>query len=150
VFTEGESDKAATLKLCQQAGPHDTLVFTGLTRAGVEYYFRRLRCGSGLHLVSIPADTAEHLGWVRTTSPEELRAEADQVARQFSEPGDDDRKLWLIVGHGVNANLGVVTEVFDRDLADGRAQSLHGSLFDEVVVYPHPGAARSRVSLRPN
>jgi hypothetical protein len=150
VFTEGESDKAATLKLCQQAGPHDTLVFTGLTRAGVEYYIRRLGCGSGLHLVSIPADTAEHLGWVRTTSPEELRAEADQVARQFSEPGDDDRKLWLIVGHGVNANLGVVTEVFDRDLADGRAQSLHGSLFDEVVVYPHPGGVRSSISLRPN
>ena len=150
VFTEGESDKATTLKLCQQAGPHDTLVFTGLTRAGVEYYLRRLGCGSGLHLVSIPADTAEHLGWVRTTSPEELRAEADQVARQFLEPGDDDRKLWLIVGHGVTSNLRGVTETLDRELGDGREQSLRGSLFDEVVVYPHPGAARSIASPQPH
>jgi hypothetical protein len=103
-----------------------------------------------LHLVSIPADTAEHLGWVRTTSPEELRAEADQVARQFLEPGDDDRKLWLIVGHGVTSNLRGVTETLDRELGDGREQSLRGSLFDEVVVYPHPGAARSIASPQPH
>jgi hypothetical protein len=149
VYRESESDKAATLQLCQQAGPRDTLVFTGLTRAGVEYYLRRLGCGRGLNLVSLPTDTAEHLGWVRPAKPEELAKEAHHLARQPSEQGDGDRKLWLILGHGVNAKLGVVTEVFDRDLGDGRVQSLRGSQFDQVVVYPYPGVTRSSASPSP-
>ena len=137
VFTESESDKSATLQLCQQARPRDTVVFTGLTRAGVEYYLRRLDCGSGLNLISVPADTAEHLGWVRAANPEELQTQADQLARQFSEQADEGRRLWLIAGHGVKANLAVVRDAFDRDLGDGRVQALRGSQFDEVVVYPH-------------
>ena len=140
VFTENESDKTATLQLCQQAGPHDTVVFTGLTRAGVEYYLRRLGCGSGLHLVSIPADTAEHLGWARAASPEELASQADQLARQFSQQSDQGRQLWLIAGHGVKAQLEVARGAFDRDLGAGRVQALRGSQFDEVIVYPQRGS----------
>jgi hypothetical protein len=142
VFTESESDKAATVQLCQHADPRDTVVFTGLTRAGVEYYLRRLGCGSGLKLGSIPADTAEHLGWARAANPEELETQADQLARQFSEQADQGRQLWLIVGHGVKADFGVVKEAFDRDLGDGRVRPLRGSQFDEVVVYPHRGGSR--------
>lgn len=150
VYRESESDKAATMKLCQQTGPHDTLVFTGLTRAGVEYYLRRLDCGSGLSLVSIPADTADHLGWVRPADPEELQAQADHVARQFSEHADKDRRLWLIVSHGVRAELGSLKGAFDQNLGDGRIESLRGSLFDEVVVYSFPAVARSSASPPPN
>ena len=150
LYRETESDKAATIKLCQQAGPHDTLVFTGLTRAGVEYYLRRLDCGSELSLVSIPADTADHLGWVRPVIPEELQAQADRVARQFSEHAEKDRRLWLIVGQGLKPELGPLKAVFDRDLGDGRVESLRGSLFDEVVVYSFPGAPQSTASQQPN
>ena len=122
------------------------MVFTGLTGAGVEYYLRRLGCGSGLNLISIPADTAEHVGWVRAANPEELETQSDRLARQFSEQADQGRQPGLVVGHGVKADFGIVRGAFDRDLGDGRVRALRGSQFDDVVIYPHPDEAQGRIS----
>lgn len=143
VFVEDESDKAATLQLCRNAGPKDTLVFTGLTRAGVEYYLRRLGCGHDFNLVSIPADTAEHLGWVRQAGPQDLMVEAQSIAHRFSSEGRGYQKLWLILDHSRSADQQVMSEVFDQDLGAGNRLSLRGSFFDEIMVYGRKDAAES-------
>jgi hypothetical protein len=134
VFAEGESDKTATRQLCRSAGPRDTLVFTGLTRAGVEYYLRRFGCGQDLVLLSLPADTADHLGWVRRTATEDLRAEAEGIAQRFMQETQGGGKLWLILAYG-RQDQKVFTEVFDRDLGASTRLPLRGSFFDEVLIY---------------
>jgi hypothetical protein len=142
VFTEGSSDRAATLQLCRGADSEDTLVFTGLTRAGVEYYVRRFGCERSLALLSVPSDTAEHLGWVRQAGPEELRVEAEKIVTRFSQEGTGDHKLWLIPAHGRGLDQKVLTEVFDRDLGTSIRLPLRGSFFDEALIYTHKNAAQ--------
>lgn len=137
VYLEGESDKAATLQLCRSSGPKDVFVFTGLARAGVEYYLRRLGCERDLTLLSVPADTAEHLGWVRTTSPGEVQAGGETIAKQFLQDGRGDEKLWLIPAHGRGADETAITKVLDQELGTGNRMPLRGSFFDEVIVYDH-------------
>ena len=134
VFAEDESDKTATLQLCRSAGPRDMLVFTGLARAGVEYYLRRFGCGRDLVLLSVPADTADHLGWVRRTGTDDLRTEAKGIAQRFMQETQADGKLWLIPAHG-RQDQKVLTDVFDRDLGASTRLPLRGSFFDEVLIY---------------
>jgi len=146
VYLEAQSDKAATLQLCRSSGPKDVLVFTGLARAGVEYYLRRLGCERDLTLLSIPADTAEHLGWVRTTSPGEVKAGGGRIAQQFLQDGKVDEKLWLIPAHGRGADETAVTEVLDQELGAGNRVALRGSFFDDVIVYDHTHERRTNIA----
>ena len=144
VFAEDESDKTATLQLCRSAGPRDMLVFTGLARAGVEYYLWRFGCGRDLVLLSVPADTADHLGWVRRTGTDDLRAEGEGIAQRFMQETQGDGKLWLIPAHG-RQDQKVLTDVFDRDLGASTRLPLRGSFFDEVLIYTRKEKEQHRV-----
>ena len=137
VYVEAQSDKAATLQLCRSSGPTDIFAFTGLARAGVEYYLRRLGCERDLTLLSVPADTAEHLGWARATGPSEVKAGGEKIAKQFLEDRRPDEKLWLIPAHGRGADENTLTAVLDQQLGAGNRVPLQGSFFDEVIVYDH-------------
>jgi hypothetical protein len=143
VFAESESDKPAALQLCRTAEPGDTVAFTGLTRAGLEYYLRQYGCAKNFQLVSIPEDTANHLGWVRRAEPQELQSEVDGVAERFSQEGHDDSKLWLILGKGRGENDQLI-ERLNRQLGPGQRQSLYGSFFNEVLVYTRKAGSGTR------
>jgi hypothetical protein len=134
VTSEADSDKPAALALCRWARPGDTLLFTGLSRAGVEYYLRRFECGQDLVLASFPEDTAEHMGWVRNAPPEDLRAEADEVARSFSE-NSGDHKLWVTLAYGRTNDKVILTQILNRHLVLSATPDLHGSFFDGVMVF---------------
>jgi hypothetical protein len=133
VFQEKESDKPATLELCEITHPGDTLVFTGLSRAGVEYYFRRLNCGRDLVLVSVPSDTARHLGWARQETPEELQAEAHVIVQQFTTENLEGRRLWVVLERGKTSDA--LTETLSRSLNPVGVDALRGSFFDEVRAF---------------
>jgi len=134
VFIEAESDKPAATELCRLSRPGDTLLFTGLSRAGVEYYLRRLECGRGFVLTSFPGDTAEHMGWVRRSDPESLSAEADGLARRFSE-SQGDHKLWVMLAYGRTDEKKILTETLGRYLTLTSTPALRGSFFDGVMVF---------------
>jgi len=145
VSSEADSDKPAALALCQWARPGDTLLFTGLSRAGVEYYLRRFECGQDLELANFPEDTAEHMGWVRNADSEDLRAEADEVTRRFSEsPGD--HKLWVTLAYGRTNDKVILTEMLNRRLRLSATPDLHGSFFDGVMVFARDSSSGSAAS----
>jgi hypothetical protein len=144
VFAEGESVKTATLQLCRSAGPRDMLVFTGLTRAEVEYYLRRYGCGQDLVLLNVPADTADHLGWVRRTGAEDVRVEGEGIAQRFTQETQGDGKLWLIPAQG-RQDQKVLREVFDRHFGASTRLPLRGSFFDQVFIYTRKAEGQHRV-----
>jgi hypothetical protein len=138
MYLETESDKDATLQLCRWTGQTDTLVFTGLTRAGVEYYIRRFDCRRNLKLVSFPVDTVEHLGWVRHSNPETLSAEAEEIAYRFSQE-DDNSRLWVILGQEGGADQKLLIQLLNEQLVLSNQYALQGSLFNKVLVYIRKG-----------
>jgi uncharacterized membrane protein len=142
VTSESDSDKPAALALCQWARPGDTLLFTGLSRAGVEYYLRRLECGQDLVLTNFPEDTAEHMGWVRNADSEDLRTEADAIARRFSE-GPGDHKLWVTLAYGRTNDKVILTEMLNRRLRLTAMPDLHGSFFDGAMVFARDDSSGS-------
>ena len=48
-------DRAAASMICAKSAPGDFVIYTGLSRAAVSYYLRRLRCDGNLKQVSYPA-----------------------------------------------------------------------------------------------
>ncbi len=137
VFPEAKSDKAISAEICQNAVPGDTLVFTGLARAGVEYYLQRFGCAQRLNLFSVPPDTNDHLGWSRAPSSDETEAEADRIAKLFLQNDTRRNRLWLIPAENRESERILLTDVLDRELGTATPIMLRGSFFDEVFVYKH-------------
>ena len=137
VFPDAQSDKAISAEICQNAAPGDALVFTGLARAGVEYYLQRFGCAQKLQLFSVPADTDQHLGWARAPSAPETESEADRIAKSFLQGDQKHNRLWLIPAENREPDRILLTNVFDRELGTGTPILVRGSFFDEVLVYNH-------------
>ncbi len=80
-----QSDEHAADQIAAAIRPGDTVVFTGLSRATVEYYFQRLGCERGVSLISYPAVNADHLGWADTRiSQSALEAEGNRLAARLT------------------------------------------------------------------
>jgi len=139
VFPEARSDKAVSAEICQNAAPGDVLVFTGLARAGVEYYLQRFGCAQKFQFFTVPADTEQHLGWARAPTASETEAEADRIAKSFLRGDTHSNRLWLIPAQNRDSDRILLTNVFDRELGIGTPILLPGSLFKEVLVYNHTG-----------
>jgi len=139
VFPEARSDKAVSAEICQNAAPGDVLVFTGLARAGVEYYLQRFGCAQKFQFFTVPADTEQHLGWARAPTASETEAEADRIAKSFLRGDTHSNRLWLIPAQNRDSDRILLTNVFDRELGIGTPILLPGSLSNEVLVYNHTG-----------
>lgn len=137
-YTEAESDKHAVLELCPRMSPGDTLLFTGLSRVGVEYYLRRLDCGRDIVLASFPKDTADHMGWVRNNDTPALQQQAQDWARQFSEDRLDHR-LWVTLAPGRENDKRILAYTLGSSLAVEETLPLKGSFFSGIVVYGRRG-----------
>lgn len=90
-------EKAAAGYILQNAGPDDTIVFTGYRRAPLEYYLNL--SGGRLRHYSFPASAAQHLGWYDKAGlleqKENLKAEGRQLARLLLEQSDPGSKVWI-------------------------------------------------------
>lgn len=134
VYTEAESDKHAVIELCPRMSAGDTLLFTGLSRVGVEYYLRRLNCGPEVALASFPKDTAEHMGWVRNNDAASLQQQAQDWAQQFSEDSLGHR-LWVTIAPGRESDKKILTNTLASSLAVKETLPVKGSFFSGIVVY---------------
>jgi len=126
------------MELCPRIPAGDTLLFTGLSRAGVEYYLRRLDCGGEVVLASFPADTADHMGWVHNDDARALQQQALGWARQFAE-ATSDHKLWVTLAHGRDNDKRILTDTLSTSLAVAETLPVRGSFFSGIVVYARKG-----------
>ena len=86
-----------------------------------------------LVLVSVPSDTARHLGWARQETPEELQAEAHVIVQQFTTENLEGRRLWVVLERGKTSDA--LTETLSRSLNPVGVDALRGSFFDEVRAF---------------
>jgi len=80
-----DGDRALARAIASKARPGDAVVFTGLTRASVEYYLTH--CNTPATLFSYPREAAAHLGNLDTTAwagqPALLRAELNSLEEEL-------------------------------------------------------------------
>jgi hypothetical protein len=100
----GQSDRTTAQFLLAHASQGDVVVFTSLTRAAADYYFRRAKARPRFREVSFPADTATHLGWtdhiVTQTRREALDTESSILAAQLREVARTGGTVWVYDGPG--------------------------------------------------
>jgi hypothetical protein len=106
MWNYAHSDKHQVEKLAKQVSPGDTVVFTGVSRPGMEYYLRLNHYDRGLTLINFPAADARHIGWddlrVDRTS---LISEADELtSRLAGSSRETHSNVWIIPDGNALAN----------------------------------------------
>jgi mannosyltransferase len=99
----GESDRVTSAYLLSHAAPGDAVVFTSLTRAASDYYFRRAGAAERFVELSFPASTATHLGWsnpkVSPSYRPVLESEASVLAETLRKLAAGGARVWTYDGY---------------------------------------------------
>jgi uncharacterized membrane protein len=136
-------DRSATQFLLTNAAPGDVIVFTSLTRATADYYFRRAHIAGRFVEISFPAEVDAHLGWLDgTVSPERERLLAIEAAATISrlrELAGSGAHVWVYEG---SSFAGRVTRVLTERLQTGlrlrREIAAQGPFHKRLVEYVYP------------
>jgi mannosyltransferase len=140
ISTYSYSDKHAAEELAKRTRPGDQLIFTGLSRASIEYYFRLFHRDRDVTLISYPAENAEHVGWdANQISEAVLSAQADAVAQRVSQAGaGKSLKIWIVVGASPVPNRILFNRMRGR-FSQRDVLKLWGAFFKAVVVFDKTG-----------
>ena len=134
----GQSDRTSAAFLLEHAAPGDAVVFTSLTRAAADYYFRRAHAESRFVEVNFPGEVAAHLGWADPTIPPGRRAalenEAEAVARRLQSIATAGRTVWLYEGFGLPVSH-LLKERLDSALKLRRQYPLAGPYHNRILEY---------------
>jgi mannosyltransferase len=137
---EGQSDRTTASFLLQHAAPGDVIVFTSLTRAAADYYFRRAQAGKRFVEISFPQEVAEHLGWANpTVQPARqaaLEAEAAATTGRLREIAAAGRKVWLYDGFAAPVS-GILKEKIDSEWTLQNAYALSGPYHRRILEYDY-------------
>ena len=140
----GQSDRTTALFLLRHAAPGDAVVFTSLTRAAADYYFRRDGARQRFIEVSFPAEVAAHLGWYRTDpSPAQrrlLEAEAAGTARRLGQLASAGRRIWVYDGFKTSE---ILRRCLDAVLAPPTEYPLRGPYHQRLLEYGAPSGQSS-------
>ena len=95
----GQSDRTTARFLLEHASAGDAVVFTGLTRAAADYYFRQAHAENRFVEVSFPQEAATHLGWYDSNITAQrrpaLEREAGTIADELHELVAQGRSVWV-------------------------------------------------------
>lgn len=94
----GQSDRTTALYILRHAAPGDALVFTSLTRASADYYFRRTGTQTRFAEISFPEENARHLGWTGSKPCDLLEREADTVVPRLRRLVEAGHTVWVYYG----------------------------------------------------
>ena len=142
-----DSDKHVTEELLKRIHPGDTLIFTGLSRASIQYYFRLYHRDQDVTWISYPAENAEHLGWDNDRIDRAtLEAEAGRIAGRLSRSGaGNSQRFWILVGQNQLADDTLFAEM-DRHFSMLGVLKVRGAFFSVVGVYrntpPQPSSSQ--------
>jgi len=133
----GQSDRTTAEYILRHAAPGDYIVFTNLTRAAADYYFRR--AGTAVRFVetSFPEGLDGHAGWLDRAAmlrhPDTLAAEAGRTTERLAAAARTGKRIWLYDGlPGVSEFL---RSNLDRNLALAERHDLRGPFHGELLVY---------------
>jgi hypothetical protein len=130
-----DSDRRASEELIPRLTSGDTVIFTGLSRASLEYYLRRAGRSDAVNLVSYPSVNAGHLGWDDTrVGPATLEAEAAMIVERLRS-GRPPQRVWVVAGRNDGANR-VLAARLNAQFGPPEVFNWRGAFFSAVVAYP--------------
>jgi hypothetical protein len=142
-------DRAAATYIHRQIHPGDTIVYTSMSRASIEYYLRRFGWDRELRHISFPAEFAGHLGWLDSRRDYSLeptiRAEAKQLMERLRQLPPESN-IFLLCGNNPDPDqlafdpqggkmADMLVAEFERSFHLLSKQSFAGSFFSEVRKY---------------
>lgn len=134
----GQSDRATAQFLLSHAAPGDAIVFTSLTRAAADYYFRRSRAANRFVEVSFPGETAQHLGWLDLGfGPDRrrrLETEASATVSRLQQLEAAGRTVWMYDGYARQVSS-VLKQKLDSTNAPPRVYALSGPYHQRILAY---------------
>ena len=134
----GQSDRTTAQFLLSHAAPGDAIVFTSLTRAAADYYFRRSHAADRFVEISFPAETAQHLGWLDLGfSPDRrgrLETEAAAIVSRLQQLEAAGRKVWMYDGYARQVSS-VLKLKLDAANAPPHVYPLRGPYHQRILAY---------------
>ncbi len=136
VLRYSESDKRAAEELNRRIQPGDNLIFTGLSRASVEYYLRLFHRDRDVTLISFPAENSEHLGWdARRVDRAALETQARGLTERLSGPATGRPvRIWILPGSNPGAN-DILFNNLGRRFSFTGVLGVRGAFFPAIVVF---------------
>ena len=137
----GQSDRTTARFLLAQAAAGDVVVFTGLTRAPADYYFRRAHSAGRFVEISFPAEVATHLGWIDGTISPARRLSLDEEATattfRIRRLSDSGAHVWVYDGLPARVSR-ILTQRLDQALKLHRELPLEGPYHKLLLEYVRP------------
>lgn len=134
----GQSDKTTAEFLLRHAAAGDAIVFTSLTRAAADYYFRRAGAAGRFVEISFPAEVATHLGWISTALTPDRRSrlgsEAAGISRDLERVADGGGTVWFYDGYAPSI-AGILKQKLDRALTLRSRHALQGNFHTNLLEY---------------
>jgi hypothetical protein len=135
---QGYSDRYTAQYILEHAQPGDALVFTSLSRAGIDYYLLKNRSANRFHEFSFPLETAEHLGWrdpeALLRNPDLLERESASVESKLAaETANGSARIWLFWGEDQPVNEFLAKQL-QKQFAVQQILDLRGSYYRRVLV----------------
>jgi mannosyltransferase len=147
---DGQSDRTTAQFLLDHAAPGDAIIFTSLTRAAADYYFRRSGAKTRFLEISFPGETAQHLGWMdldfSANRRSRLEAEASSIICRLQTVEAAGRTIWMYDGYAWQISA-ILKQKLDSMHPPARVYSLSGPYHKRLLAY---FALRERATANPS
>jgi uncharacterized membrane protein len=134
----GQSDKTTAEFLLGRAAAGDAIVFTSLTRAAADYYFRRAGAAGRFVEINFPAEVAAHLGWMSMAlTPDRsshLETESALTCAALERVAARGGTVWLYDGYAPSIT-GILKQKLDLALTLRNRYALQGSFHTSLLEY---------------
>ena len=135
---EGQSDRTTADYVVRNAAEGDAIVFTSLTRAAADYYFRRRQATGRFVEISYPPEYARHLSWADSNrmlqDPAKLNREASETVERLVAMARDGKAVWVYFGYDPRV-AAVLKRKLDNALRLDRRVDLSGPYHTRLLVY---------------
>jgi len=146
----GQSDKATADYIVQHAAPGDCIVFTNLTRATADYYFRRAGAAARYCETSFPEELDRHAGWLDRAAllrhPDALAQEAARTAARLAAAAQTGKRIWFY--DGLPGVSDVLRSNLDAVLQPAGRYELSGPFHRRLLVYAARAEGRTTADAR--
>ncbi len=132
------ADKSTTEYLIKHADNNDILIFTSLSRAGIDYYLRLKKPNKTFIKISFPSEIASHLGWrdvnKMLSRRHILESEAKSIIGHIDTLIENNKKIWLIYGYDTEISE-ILKNRLDTHFSLKEEKDLPGLFYNKIFIY---------------
>ena len=147
----GQSDKTTAEFLLRRAAAGDAIVFTSLTRAVADYYFRRAGAAGRFVEINFPAEVAAHFGWMSVAlTPDRrshLESESALTCAALERVAAGGGTVWVYDGYAP-AITEILKRKLDRALTLHNRYALQGDFHTSLLEYGPAGETSREEGMR--